>query len=184
MLKCYLEILFLHQQRVFRSQEHSESDTSERHRLSTASPRACLFMPLLNSYGRPTAWSNKWVTSACVQPGLSTRSHWNSISPVACRQSVTIPVKFIYQYWQQPHHTHYDQCCRKCFGCLRLGWALILLLPCTSVLSPHSLNGRSQELNEKPDIWPLSEQLRNCLTGIYSLFRENVIKLAAHLMND
>lgn len=85
-----------------------------------------LLMPPLSchcsTHGRFTAQSNKWVTSACVQPGLTTWSHWNRVSPIACRRSVTIPAKFIYQFWQQPHHPYYDQCCKKCFGPLRLGW--------------------------------------------------------------
>lgn len=146
-------MLFPHWQRVFGSQ----GTFSARHRwllrhiLSTASPRACLVMPLLNSCGRSTAWSNKWVMSACMQPGLTTRSHWNCASPVACRQSVTIPLKFIYQDWQQPHHMHYDQCCKKCFGRLRLGWALILLLSCTSITQHSLLWGVSRtELKTRP----------------------------------
>lgn len=102
-----------------------------KHRLSTSPPRASLVMPLLNSFGRSGTWSYKWVTSVCMQQGPTTRSHCNRASPTAFRQPVTIPVKFIYQYWQHPHHSHYDQCCKKCFGSLRKSSAFIQFLSWT-----------------------------------------------------
>lgn len=118
--KFLLETLFPHRRSVFHSSawrrwllraqnEHSRSSCLPCH--ATAQ--------LIWQIYRP---QQEWVTSACVQPGLTTWSCWNRVSAMACGQSVTIPAKFIYQLWQQPHHPHYDQCCKKRSGPLR--WAV------------------------------------------------------------